>query len=134
MLTPTSIFWILPGAHLSHLPRPLLSCSPVSFPPRSERRKVPPLLIKSRLTVFIVAIVDWAKPGGEALSAAAIIGGLLIIAAFLLLSWSTYREMNKERKKRYVSHPLRHEMCSPCLTTLSRLEDEAIISDSDAES
>jgi hypothetical protein len=84
--------------------------------------------------VFIVAIVDWAKPDGEALSAAAIIGGLLIIAAFLLLSWSTYREMNEERRKRYVSNPPRYELCNPCLTTLSRLEDEAIISDSDAES
>jgi hypothetical protein len=30
---------------------------------------------------------------------ASIIGGLLIIAAFFLLSWSTYREMNEERKK-----------------------------------
>lgn len=91
-------------------------------------------LTNSRLTVFIVAIVDWAKPDGEALSAAAIMGGLLIIAAFLLLSWSTYREMNEERRKRYVSSATRYELCSPCLIAPYRLEDEAIISDSDAES
>ncbi|MCJ1474423.1 hypothetical protein MMC13_003081, partial [Lambiella insularis] len=69
--------------------------------------------VAALLTVFLVAIVDWALPGGESLSAAAIGGGLLIVAAFLLLSWSTYREMNEERRK--------------------RLEDEAIASDSDIE-
>ena len=52
-----------------------------------------------RLTIFLVAIVDTIKPHGEALSLGAIIGGLLIIGAFLLLSWSTYREMQEERKK-----------------------------------
>ncbi|MCJ1398078.1 hypothetical protein MMC11_001275 [Xylographa trunciseda] len=70
--------------------------------------------VAALLTIFLVAIVDWALPGGTALSAAAIGGGLLIIAAFLLLSWSTYREMNEERRR--------------------RLEDESIVSDSDAES
>ncbi|MCJ1432730.1 hypothetical protein MMC27_002087 [Xylographa pallens] len=69
--------------------------------------------VAALLTIFLVAIVDWALPGGTALSAAAIGGGLLIIAAFLLLSWSTYREMNEERRK--------------------RLDDEGIVSDSDAE-
>lgn len=51
------------------------------------------------LTIFIVAVVDWLLKG-ENLSTAAIIGGLLIVAAFLLLSWSTYREMDEERRKR----------------------------------
>ncbi|MCJ1381861.1 hypothetical protein MMC17_004973 [Xylographa soralifera] len=69
--------------------------------------------VAALLTIFLVAIVDWALPGGTALSAAAVGGGLLIIAAFLLLSWSTYREMNEERRK--------------------RLDDEGIVSDSDAE-
>jgi drug/metabolite transporter (DMT)-like permease len=53
-----------------------------------------------RLTIFIVAIVDTLKPDGEPLSTAAIIGGILIIGAFLLLSWSTYREMEEERRKK----------------------------------
>ena len=52
------------------------------------------------LTIFLVAIVDWALPGGQPLSVAAIGGGILIIGAFLLLSWSSYREMNEERRKR----------------------------------
>ena len=54
--------------------------------------------VAALLTIFLVAIVDWMIKG-EKLSPAAIIGGLLIIAAFLLLSWSTYREMEEERKK-----------------------------------
>ena len=59
------------------------------------------------LTIFLVAVVDWALPCGQPLSAAAIGGGLLIIVAFLLLSWSTYREMNEERRKKYAkSSPL----------------------------
>ena len=57
--------------------------------------------VAALLTIFLVAIVDWLVTG-EALTIAAIIGGLLIIAAFLLLSWSTYRELDEERKKRYV--------------------------------
>ena len=58
--------------------------------------------VAALLTIFLVALVDWMLPGGQPLSFAAIIGGLLIIGAFLLLSWSTFREMNEERKKRYV--------------------------------
>ena len=58
--------------------------------------------VAALLTIFLVAIVDWLRTG-EPLSPAAIVGGLLIIAAFLLLSWSTYREMDEERRKRYVS-------------------------------
>jgi len=69
--------------------------------------------VAALLTIFLVAIVDWALPGGEPLSLAALAGGLLIIGAFLLLSWSTYREMNEERRK--------------------RLEDEGPVSDSEIE-
>ncbi|KAL2855850.1 hypothetical protein BJY01DRAFT_195019 [Aspergillus pseudoustus] len=54
--------------------------------------------VAALLTIFLVAIVDWFRTG-QALSMASIIGGILIIAAFFLLSWSTYREMNEERKK-----------------------------------
>lgn len=51
-----------------------------------------------RLTIFLVVIVDWTL-GGEAPSPAAIGGGIMIIVAFLLLSWSTFKEMDAERKK-----------------------------------
>jgi drug/metabolite transporter (DMT)-like permease len=57
--------------------------------------------VAALLTIFLVAIVDWAWTG-KALSPAAIAGGLLIIAAFLLLSWSTYKEMSEERRKREI--------------------------------
>ncbi|MCJ1334860.1 hypothetical protein MMC09_000125 [Bachmanniomyces sp. S44760] len=55
--------------------------------------------VAALLTIFLVAIVDWLLKG-EPLSTAAILGGILIIVAFLLLSWSTYREMDEERRKR----------------------------------
>ncbi|KAL4986380.1 hypothetical protein BDW68DRAFT_163262 [Aspergillus falconensis] len=55
--------------------------------------------VASLLTIFLVAIVDWFRTG-QPLSMASIIGGILIMIAFFLLSWSTYREMNEERKKK----------------------------------
>ncbi|KAL2869304.1 DMT family transporter [Aspergillus lucknowensis] len=54
--------------------------------------------VAALLTIFLVAIVDWFRTG-QPLSLASIIGGILITLAFFLLSWSTYREMNEERKK-----------------------------------
>jgi drug/metabolite transporter (DMT)-like permease len=57
--------------------------------------------VAALLTIFLVAIVDWMLTG-KPLSVAAIIGGILIIVAFLLLSYSTYREMDEERKKRLL--------------------------------
>ena len=54
--------------------------------------------VAALLTIFLIVIVDWLIKN-ERLSPAAIIGGLLIIAAFLLLSWSTYKEMEEERRK-----------------------------------
>lgn len=57
--------------------------------------------VAALLTIFLVAITDWMWTGVP-LSAAAIIGGLLIIVAFLLLSYSTYREMEEERRKREI--------------------------------
>lgn len=48
-----------------------------------------------------MAIVDWMLTG-KPLSAAALAGGVLIIVAFLLLSYSTYREMDEERKRRLL--------------------------------
>ena len=55
--------------------------------------------VAALLTIFLVAIVDWVLKH-EPLSGAAIGGGVLIIAAFALLSWATYREMDEERKVR----------------------------------
>jgi len=55
--------------------------------------------VAALLTIFLVAIVDWLL-GGDAPSAAAIVGGILIIGAFLMLSWSTYKEMDEERRKK----------------------------------
>lgn len=54
--------------------------------------------VASLLTIFLVAIVDWLRTG-QALSFATIVGGILIMIAFFLLSWSTYRELNEERLK-----------------------------------
>lgn len=39
---------------------------------------------------------------GKPLSVAALSGGILIIVAFLLLSYSTYRELDEERKRRLL--------------------------------
>lgn len=57
--------------------------------------------VAALLTIFIVAIVDWLLTGVP-LAPAAIVGGLLIIGAFILLSWSTFREMTEDRRKREV--------------------------------
>ncbi|KAK3986751.1 hypothetical protein QBC44DRAFT_332672 [Cladorrhinum sp. PSN332] len=57
--------------------------------------------VAALLTIFIVAIVDWALTGVP-LSAPAVIGGLLIILAFGMLSWSTWKEMNEEERKKQV--------------------------------
>ncbi|RAL61039.1 hypothetical protein DID88_010135 [Monilinia fructigena] len=57
--------------------------------------------VAALLTIFLVAIVDWAITGVP-LSPAAVTGGLLIIVAFLLLSYSTYREMQDERRKKEI--------------------------------
>lgn len=57
--------------------------------------------VAALLTIFLVAIVDWAWTGIP-LSAAAISGGLLIIVAFLLLSWSTFVEMRDDRRRKEV--------------------------------
>ena len=58
--------------------------------------------VAALLTIFLVALVDelLPKPLHNDLSKAAIYGGLLIIAAFLVLSYATYREMDEERKKK----------------------------------
>jgi drug/metabolite transporter (DMT)-like permease len=55
--------------------------------------------VAALLTIFLVAITDWLITG-KPLSLAAITGGSLIIVAFVMLSWATYREMSEEQMKR----------------------------------
>ncbi|KAF2151100.1 hypothetical protein K461DRAFT_228324 [Myriangium duriaei CBS 260.36] len=56
--------------------------------------------VAALLTIFLVAVVDQLLPPplNNPLSGAAIAGGCLIIGAFLLLSYATYREMDEERR------------------------------------
>ncbi|KAJ6143612.1 Drug/metabolite transporter [Penicillium samsonianum] len=61
--------------------------------------------VAALLTIFLVALVDWFRTGNS-LSMASIIGGVLITLAFFMLSYSTYREMNEERKKRLENDEL----------------------------
>jgi len=51
--------------------------------------------VAALLTIFTVAIFDWWWTGVP-LTGAALFGGLLIIVAFGMLSWSTWREMVEE--------------------------------------
>lgn len=55
--------------------------------------------VAALLTIFLVAIVDWLLTG-DPLSWAAIIGGSMIIVAFVGLSWSTYREMTEHEARK----------------------------------
>ncbi|KAK8073443.1 hypothetical protein PG994_004342 [Apiospora phragmitis] len=55
--------------------------------------------VAALLTIFIVAIADWFRTG-ERMSLAAILGGCLIIVAFLMLSWSTWREMTEDAERK----------------------------------
>ncbi|KAF3033403.1 hypothetical protein E8E11_003683 [Didymella keratinophila] len=63
--------------------------------------------VAALLTIFIVAIVDQLLPPplNSPLTSAAILGGLLIIGAFLLLSWATYKEMDEERRHKLEESP-----------------------------
>ncbi|KAH7149250.1 hypothetical protein B0J13DRAFT_551002 [Dactylonectria estremocensis] len=74
--------------------------------------------VAALLTIFIVAIVDWFITG-EPLSFAAIIGGAMIIVAFLGLTWSTYREMQE------------HEVLEPIVDLSDSDKDGDISSDED---
>ncbi|KAI0133985.1 hypothetical protein BJ170DRAFT_608186 [Xylariales sp. AK1849] len=57
--------------------------------------------VAALLTIFIVAIVDvWRT--GKGMSLAAISGGVMIIVAFGMLSWSTYREMVADAERKAV--------------------------------
>jgi len=56
--------------------------------------------VASMLTIFVVALTDWMLTG-EPIAPGALIGGLLILLAFGMLSWSTWREMNEKADKEY---------------------------------
>ncbi|KAJ9602306.1 hypothetical protein H2200_013161 [Cladophialophora chaetospira] len=55
--------------------------------------------VAALLTIFLVGITDWIITG-KPLSAAALVGCALIVVAFVMLSWATYREMKAEQEKR----------------------------------
>lgn len=57
--------------------------------------------VAALLTIFIVALCDDLLPPPlyNPLTLAAVMGGCLIIFAFLLLSWATYREVEEEGRK-----------------------------------
>ncbi|KAJ4157437.1 hypothetical protein NW754_009081 [Fusarium falciforme] len=74
--------------------------------------------VAALLTIFIVAIVDWILTG-EPLSFAAILGGAMIVVAFLGLTWSTYREMKE------------HEAMKPIVDLSDSDRDGDIESDDD---
>lgn len=98
-LTSRSIFRVISSSHFPYLPCPLVGGCPVSvFAPLHLAIQITDLFNLS-LTIFLVAIVDWLLKD-EPLSSAAVAGGLVIVVAFILLSWSTYREINEERRKR----------------------------------
>lgn len=58
--------------------------------------------VASLLTIFIVAVSDWVLTG-QPLSAAAILGGAMIIVAFVMLAVSTWREMTEEERRRELN-------------------------------
>ncbi|KIH91163.1 hypothetical protein SPBR_01656 [Sporothrix brasiliensis 5110] len=60
--------------------------------------------VASLLTIFIVAVADWWLTG-QPPSAAALLGGSMIVVAFALLSWSTYKEMAEEEHEKEVDMP-----------------------------
>ncbi|KAL2021850.1 hypothetical protein VTK56DRAFT_6624 [Thermocarpiscus australiensis] len=57
--------------------------------------------VAALLTIFIVAVVDWCWTG-QPLSAAAVLGGMLIVTAFGMLSWSTWKELNEEERRKQI--------------------------------
>ena len=58
--------------------------------------------VAALLTIFIVAVLDQMLPPPlyVPLTAASFMGGLIIIVAFVILSWATYKEMAEERRKK----------------------------------
>ncbi|KAI1081520.1 hypothetical protein F5B20DRAFT_536351 [Whalleya microplaca] len=59
--------------------------------------------VAALLTIFMVALADWVFMG-EAVSFAALLGGAMIVVAFLMLSWSTWREMTEDAERKAHQH------------------------------
>ncbi|KAI0383394.1 hypothetical protein F5Y04DRAFT_33902 [Hypomontagnella monticulosa] len=55
--------------------------------------------VAALLTIFIVALADWVITG-EGMSTATVSGGCMIVFAFLMLSWSTWREMTEDAERK----------------------------------
>ena len=55
--------------------------------------------VAALLTIFLVGITDWLITG-KPISAPALAGCALIVIAFVMLSYATYREMKEEQLKR----------------------------------
>ncbi|KAI2464018.1 NADP-dependent oxidoreductase domain-containing protein [Annulohypoxylon bovei var. microspora] len=55
--------------------------------------------VAALLTIFIVAVADWLITG-QSMSTAAVGGGCMIVVAFLMLSWSTWREMTEDAERK----------------------------------
>ncbi|KAK5049411.1 hypothetical protein LTR84_004340 [Exophiala bonariae] len=55
--------------------------------------------VAALLTIFLVGITDWLITG-KPISFPAMVGCALIVVAFLMLSYATYREMKEEQLKR----------------------------------
>jgi len=53
------------------------------------------LSLMNRLTIFIIAIVDWFM--GSAFAFLTVVGGVLIIAAFILLSYASWKEIQEDK-------------------------------------
>ena len=52
-------------------------------------------LLIIRLTIFIIAIVDWFM--GSSFAFLTVIGGVLIIVAFILLSYASWKEIQEDK-------------------------------------
>ncbi|KAL7622710.1 hypothetical protein AAE478_006388 [Parahypoxylon ruwenzoriense] len=55
--------------------------------------------VAALLTIFIVAVADWLLTG-QSMTGAAVTGGCMIVVAFMMLSWSTWREMTEDAERK----------------------------------
>lgn len=67
--------------------------------------------VAALLTIFLVALVDelLPPPMHNELSGAALVGGVVIIVAFVMLTWATFVEMNEERREKERGHDVEED-------------------------
>lgn len=77
--------------------------------------------VAALLTIFIVAMIDQILPPPlySPLTGNSIVGGVLIIVAFVVLSWATFKEMDEEHRKKM-------EMADVAESDVGDLEDERL--------